>query len=143
MMTEALAKANMSDCSPKELAFAELLADHTDTRTVDEKAVEAGWKDGKHGYRDCRTPDLPIGIVKYEKEFSGVDYQTSDIFPVPSSTSATEVEDIHSQGGRPAREPGPASLLWPMPSVFVLVLAGGRDFLYNRSPTSERAVFSF
>jgi aspartate/methionine/tyrosine aminotransferase len=51
-------------------------------------AVTQAMKDGKHGYRDCRTPDLPAGIVKYEKEFSGVEYQPSDIFPVPSSTSA-------------------------------------------------------
>jgi aspartate/methionine/tyrosine aminotransferase len=50
--------------------------------------VTQAMKDGRHGYRDTRTPELPIGIAKFEKEFSGVDYQPGDIFPVPSSTSA-------------------------------------------------------
>jgi len=51
-------------------------------------AVTQAMKDGKHGYRASRTPELPKAIAKYEKEFSGVDYEPSDIFPTPSSTSA-------------------------------------------------------
>jgi aspartate/methionine/tyrosine aminotransferase len=51
-------------------------------------AVNQAMKDGRHGYRDTRTAELPIGIAKFEKEFSGVHYDPGDIFPVPSSTSA-------------------------------------------------------
>jgi len=51
-------------------------------------AVVQAMKDKKHGYRASRTPELPKAIAHYEKEFNGVGYDPSDIFPVPGSTSA-------------------------------------------------------
>jgi aspartate/methionine/tyrosine aminotransferase len=51
-------------------------------------AVTQAMKDGRHGYRDCRTPELPKAIAYYEKDYNGVEYNVSDIFPTPSSTAA-------------------------------------------------------
>jgi len=51
-------------------------------------AVTQAMREKKHGYRASRTPELPKAIAHYEKEFNGVEYDPSDIFPVPGSTSA-------------------------------------------------------
>lgn len=48
--------------TPRESVFAELVADHTDTRSISEKTLAAGWRGRKHGYEVLRRPHVAARI---------------------------------------------------------------------------------
>lgn len=55
-------KVNTKQLTPQERAFCELVADYTDSRSMEAKTQECGYKSTRYGYTLCHKPEIAAEI---------------------------------------------------------------------------------